>query len=81
MRLKIVKTKLKKMKSQKELLVFLAFAFLVFLFYGNTLQNGFVHDDIGQIVQNQYIQSFKYLPKAFTGCIWESVFGGCEGAG
>lgn len=50
---------------------------LILLFYGNTLANGFVHDDIGQIVLNKYVQSLQYLPKVVTGCIWEYELGDC----
>lgn len=53
------------------------FVVLILLFYGNTLANGFVHDDIGQVVQNTYVHSLQYLPKVFTGCIWESALGSC----
>lgn len=52
-------------------------AFLILLFYGNTLANGFVHDDVGQIMLNQYVQSPEHLLRAFTGCIWESQLGDC----
>lgn len=51
---------------------------LTALFYGNTLGNGFIHDDHGQIEQNQYIQSWQYLPKVLSGCIWEAALGGCK---
>ena len=67
-------------KLKKEYLVFLALAVLIAVFYGNTLKNGFSHDDIGQIVQNKYVQSLEYLPKVITGCTWEFVFGGCDGS-
>lgn len=51
---------------------------LVGLFYGGTLQNGFIHDDHGQVEHNTYIQSLMYLPKVFTSCIWESAVGNCK---
>ena len=54
------------------------FIFGVAIFYGNTLQNGFIHDDHGQVEENIYIQSLKYAPKVVTGCIWESATGGCH---
>jgi len=63
---------------KKDILVIFVFAILVGLFYGNTLKNGFVHDDIGQVVQNEYVHSLRYLPKTVTGCTWEYVFGGCK---
>lgn len=64
--------------QKKELIVGIIFAGLIGVFYGNTLLNGFVHDDIGQIVQNEYVHSLKYLPKVFTGCTWEFIFKGCK---
>lgn len=66
------------MKYTKELLITLVIILGVALFYGNTLQNGFIHDDHGQVVDNTYIQSFQYLPKIITGCIWESAVGNCK---
>lgn len=56
----------------------LVLAVLVVIFYGNTLKNGFIYDDYQQIVENEYTQSLKYLPKVVTGCIWEHAFGGCK---
>ena len=53
------------------------FAILIAIFYGNTLANDFVHDDVGQVVLNQYIQSPQYILRAFNGCIWESQMGDC----
>src|SRR3989344_5509618 len=63
---------------KREVLVYFIFGILIAVFYGNTLWNGFVHDDIGQIVQNEYVHSWRYLPKVFTGCIWESALGSCQ---
>ncbi|HEY4510070.1 MAG TPA: tetratricopeptide repeat protein [Candidatus Paceibacterota bacterium] len=51
--------------------------FAAFLFYGTTLQNGFVHDDIGQVVRNEHVQSFSHLPKVVTSCIWKFELGDC----
>ncbi|PIZ88773.1 MAG: hypothetical protein COX90_02795 [Candidatus Nealsonbacteria bacterium CG_4_10_14_0_2_um_filter_38_17] len=62
----------------KDKIAAIVFFLLVALFYGNTLWNGFVHDDIGQIVQNEYVHSLKYLPKVITGCTWEYIFQGCR---
>jgi len=56
------------------------FAVLVFAFYGNTLQNGFILDDRLTIEQNPFAHSLKYLPKVVTGCVWEGSSGTCEGA-
>jgi len=58
-------------------LILAVFAVLILLFYGNTLFNGFVHDDIAIIVQNEYVQSLVHLPRAITGCILESALGDC----
>jgi len=65
--------------KQKTLVALGLFALLILLFYGNTLGNGFVADDTGQIERNEYLGSLKYLPKAFTSCIWESANSGCSG--
>jgi tetratricopeptide (TPR) repeat protein len=66
---------------QRHILTF--FVLLVFtagvgMYYGNTLGNGFIHDDHGQVETNTYIQSVWYLPKVFTSCIWESAVGNCK---
>lgn len=65
-------------KYVRELVVLVFFILGVSLFYGNTLQNGFIHDDHGLIETNTYIQSFKYLPKVITSCVWESANGTCK---
>lgn len=51
---------------------------VVFLYYGQSLRNGYIHDDHGQVETNRYIQSLMYLPRVFTGCIWESAVGDCK---
>jgi Tfp pilus assembly protein PilF len=38
--------------------------------YLNTLVNGFVYDDNGQVVQNPYVMSFRYLKEIFTTNVW-----------
>lgn len=35
-----------------------------------TLQFGFVYDDLGQIVSNPLVQSWRYLPMFFRGNVW-----------
>jgi tetratricopeptide (TPR) repeat protein len=35
-----------------------------------TLQFGFVYDDLGQIVSNPLVQSWRYLPMYFRGNVW-----------
>jgi len=67
-------------KIKKEYLAATAFLVLVFLFYGNTLLNGFVQDDVPQIEKNIFVHSLKYLPKMFTGCLWEYANKGCKGS-
>jgi len=70
---------LKKFKIKKEYLALLIFAVFIGIFYGNTLKNGFIYDDIHQVVENIYIHSLSYLPKVVTGCMWEHAFGQCKG--
>jgi tetratricopeptide (TPR) repeat protein len=41
-----------------------------FLVYGNTLRNGFVYDDIPQVVQNPWIRDFRHLPEIFSTNVW-----------
>ena len=66
-------------KIGKQYFVLAAFTAVIFVFYGNTLLNGFVLDDRPVIQDNTYIQSLRYLPKVITGCIWEHAIGGCKG--
>jgi len=73
---KRVKKKLQKRKNKQLIKVAAVFVLLIAVFYGNSLKNSFVHDDIGQVVQNEYVHSWRYFPKVFTGCTWEYVFGG-----
>ncbi|HEY4510068.1 MAG TPA: hypothetical protein VJC15_03730 [Candidatus Paceibacterota bacterium] len=63
----------------KNYIVVAVFAALIFLFYGNTLQNGFVFDDIPQIEKNPQVQSLKYLPGSLLTCQWEFANQGCKG--
>lgn len=51
--------------SSKHLIILIFI--IAFITYGNSLSNGFVLDDIGQIVNNPNIQSFKNLPGFFSG--------------
>lgn len=66
-------------KIRKECFVLAVLALLIFAFYGNTLYNGFVHDDVAQVQDNDYVHSFGHLPKVVTGCVWEHEFRGCQG--
>jgi tetratricopeptide (TPR) repeat protein len=38
--------------------------------YVNTLRNGFVYDDIPQVVQNPWIRDFQFLPEIFSANVW-----------
>jgi Flp pilus assembly protein TadD len=38
--------------------------------YLNILHNGFVFDDLTQVVQNPYVRSFGYLKEVFTSNVW-----------
>jgi len=66
---------LKKLNSlsdkQRTLLALGFFAILVLVFYGNTLGNGFVHDDINDIEKNSYVHSFTYFTNVLSGCATE----------
>lgn len=65
-------------KHSRAIIVFVILAVFTAVFYGNTLSNGYVHDDNGQVENNTYVHSLKYLPKIITGCIWESALGDCH---
>ena len=56
-------------------------AVIIAVFYGSTLGNGFVHDDFWQVRDNPAIRDLGFLPKLFTGCIAESILGGCKNIG
>jgi tetratricopeptide (TPR) repeat protein len=38
--------------------------------YFNALRNGFVYDDIPQVVQNPWIRNFRFLPEIFSANVW-----------
>jgi len=60
--------KLNSLESKKQTYLALAiFAVLVVLFYGNTLSNGFVSDDVDQIERNGYVHSLSNLPRYSLG--------------
>lgn len=46
--------------------------------YANTLLNGFVFDDISQLINNPYVQSFRHLREVFTTTVWSYI--GASGA-
>lgn len=41
--------------------------------YANTLSNGFVHDDNGQVLENLWITDLKFIPDMFTSSVWSFV--------
>jgi tetratricopeptide (TPR) repeat protein len=43
---------------------------LTFMVYVGTLQFEFVYDDLGQIVENNFIQSWQHVPLYFTEHVW-----------
>jgi hypothetical protein len=47
--------------------------------FASMLNNGFVFDDIEQIVKNHAIQSWRFLPEYFSRQVWEGVFPGGPG--
>lgn len=44
--------------------------FVSFCVYFNALFNGFVYDDMAQVIQNPWIRNVKYLPNIFTSNVW-----------
>jgi hypothetical protein len=43
--------------------------------YCNALFNGFVHDDVPQVVNNPWIRDIGYIPKIFTANVWDFMGG------
>ncbi|HUI66968.1 MAG TPA: tetratricopeptide repeat protein [Nitrospirota bacterium] len=41
-----------------------------FAVYGNALRNGFVYDDIPQVVQNPWIREIRFVPEIFSTNVW-----------
>ncbi len=44
-----------------------------FAVYFNALANGFVYDDLQQVVKNQWIKDLKYIPEIFSTHVWKFV--------
>lgn len=65
--------------GNKERLVPVVFVLLILIFYGNTLKNDFVLDDIPAIAENRYLTSLRYLPEIITGCALGAEASGCKG--
>ena len=57
----------------------LALVALAALPYFNSLRNGFVYDDLDQVVANPYIRDFHHLREIFTSSVW-SFMGDFRGA-
>jgi len=52
------------MSSHRRTVVLLGI--VVFVFYANSLRNGFVWDDVSSVQFNPYIQHIRYIPKLFV---------------
>lgn len=65
---------LQAIKQHQTISALVFFAILVAVFYGNTLGNGFVHDDIWEVANNPNIQSISGIVNSFTTCF----LGDCE---
>lgn len=50
--------------------IIFAIFLLTFAAYGNTLSNGFVHDDEYQVLNNPWIRDFANLPAVFSQDVW-----------
>lgn len=57
-------------RGKRELLVFGILALCAASLYANTLFNGFVFDDTEQVLDNPYVQSFRYIRQIFTSGVW-----------
>lgn len=58
-------------ESKSTQLILIAMIVLVsFAAYFNALFNGFVFDDIPQVVENHWIREVKYIPEIFTQNVW-----------
>lgn len=64
-----------------KLFPYAVFLFITLVFYGNTLSNGFVHDDVWAIEKNPQLASWGNLAKVLTGCLVEEALGGCKEGG
>lgn len=63
--------------KRKKLIIPAIFAFLIILFYANTLFNGFIIDDRILIEQNQENRSLMHIPKALFGCAGTANYNEC----
>ena len=60
---------IEKITNSRYLPLFLITA-LSFILYANTLFNGFLYDDIPQVLNNPWITDFSYLPEIFFSKTW-----------
>lgn len=58
---------------KKHLIIFCVFFLFILSFsvYYNSFQNGFVYDDLEQILDNQWLKSFKNIPEVFSSSVWD----------
>jgi tetratricopeptide (TPR) repeat protein len=57
------------LKKSRLLLIMIIIA-MSFAVYGNALRNGFVYDDIPQVVQNPWIREIRFIPQIFSTNVW-----------
>jgi protein O-mannosyl-transferase len=62
----------------RNVLVMAALAAAAILPYLNSLPNGFVYDDVSQVLNNPYLRSFHYLRQIFTSSVWSFQGGFAE---
>ncbi len=55
--------------AKKTLPAVIAIVAVISAIYGNALFNGFVYDDIPQVLENKWITSIRYLPDMFSGSV------------
>lgn len=60
---------------------YLLFAFIIGIFYINTLGNSFIHDDVWQVEENENIKNISYVFGAFTSCLAGEIREDCQGVG
>lgn len=60
---------------------YIIFAIVIAIFYGKTLFNGFVYDDVTFITNNESITKISNIGKVLTGCFTDDSFGDCKTRG
>ena len=56
--------------NRKSLLIYFLISVVTCIAYGNTLNNGFIHDDQAEILNNLFIRDFSHLTDIFTNPAW-----------